>query len=518
LSEQQGRDTAGMLHRNEKMVVALLESASQAILSIDKAGRIVLANRRTEEIFGYTREELMGARIEILLPESKRSAHGRQREEYFSQPRIRPMGIGMDLSGRRKDGAEFPVEVSLSYVETDEGTFAIAFVNDTSERKRLEEQLLQAQKMEAVGRLAGGVAHDFNNMLTVIEGYNRMILDELSPLDPLRGCAEEVLKAADRAGALTNQLLAFSRRQVMQPRVVSVNTIIVRTEKMLRRLIGEDVEVRLGLKEDVGNIRADPTHIDQALMNLVVNARDAMPTGGSISIETANVQLDDSYAKTHPGVHPGDFVMIAVSDTGHGMDAETRRRIFEPFFTTKAQGKGTGLGLATVYGIVKQSGGDIWVYSEPNKGTTFKLYFPRVSASPAEISEGGTELQPTGCETVLLVEDEKAVRDLAARMLQKLGYTVLVAGGGGEAIEIARSFTGPINILLTDVVMPNMSGRQVADALSGSRPNMKVLYLSGYTDNTVVHHGVLEGGVNFLPKPFSREVLAKKIREVLGKP
>jgi two-component system, cell cycle sensor histidine kinase and response regulator CckA len=519
LSEaQQDRDTAGMLHRNEKMVVALLESASQAILSIDKAGRIVLANRRTEEMFGYTREELLGARIEILLPESKRSAHGRQREDYFAQPRIRPMGIGMDLSGRRKDGTEFPVEVSLSYVETDGGTFAIAFVNDTSERKKLEEQLLQAQKMEAVGRLAGGVAHDFNNMLTVIEGYNRMILDELSPLDPLRGCAEEVLKAADRAGALTNQLLAFSRRQVMQPRVISVNTVIVRTEKMLRRLIGEDVEVRLGLDEDVGNIRADPTHIDQALMNLVVNARDAMPTGGLISIETANVQLDDSYAKTHPGVQPGDFVMIAVSDTGHGMDAETRRRIFEPFFTTKAQGKGTGLGLATVYGIVKQSGGDIWVYSEPGKGTTFKLYFPRVAAAPAELTEGGAELQPTGSETVLLVEDEKAVRDLAAKMLQKLGYTVLVASGGSEAIEIARSFTGPINILLTDVVMPNMSGRQVADALSGSRPNMKVLYLSGYTDNTVVHHGVLEGGVNFLPKPFSRELLARKIRDVLGKP
>jgi PAS domain S-box-containing protein len=511
------RDAAGMLHRNEKMVVALLESASQAILSIDPAGRIVLANRRTEEIFGYAREELLGARIEILLPESKRASHGRQRDEYFAQPRIRPMGTGLDLAGRRKDGTEFPVEVSLSYIETQDGTFAIAFVNDTSERKKLEEQLMQAQKMEAVGRLAGGVAHDFNNMLTVIEGYNRMILDELSPLDPLRGCAEEIMKAADRAGALTNQLLAFSRRQVMQPRVMSVNTVIQRTEKMLRRLIGEDIEVRLGLGQDVGNIRADPTHIDQALVNLVVNARDAMPTGGKITIETANVHLDDTYVKTHPGVFPGDFVMIAVSDTGHGMDAETRRRIFEPFFTTKEKGKGTGLGLATVYGIVKQSGGDIWVYSEKDKGTTFKLYFPRVASSAADAAESAPELQPTGSETVLLVEDEKAVRDLTAKMLQKLGYTVLVAGGGAEAIEIARSFTGPINVLLTDVVMPSMSGRQVADALSGSRPGMKVLYLSGYTDNTVVHHGVLESGVNFLPKPFSREVLAKKLREVLSK-
>jgi PAS domain S-box-containing protein len=506
-----------MLHRNEKMVVALLESASQAILSVDRSGRIVLANHRTEEMFGYERGELMGARIEILLPESKRAAHGRQREDYFAQPRIRPMGIGMDLAGRRKDGAEFPVEVSLSYVETEDGTYAIAFVNDTSERKRLEEQLMQSQKMEAVGRLAGGVAHDFNNMLTVIEGYNRMILDELSPLDPLRGCAEEIMKAADRAGALTNQLLAFSRRQVMQPRVMNVNTVIMRTEKMLRRLIGEDVEVRLHLGTEVGNIKADPSHIDQALVNLVVNARDAMPTGGLITVETANVHLDETYAKTHSGVVPGDFVMIAVSDNGHGMDAETRRRIFEPFFTTKAQGKGTGLGLATVYGIIKQSGGDIWVYSEQGKGTTFKLYFPRVDSAAAEIADSAPELQPTGSETVLLVEDEKAVRDLTAKMLQRLGYTVLVAGGGAEAIEIARSYIGPISLLLTDVVMPGMSGRQVADALSGARPGMKVMYLSGYTDNTVVHHGVLESGVNFLPKPFSREVLAKKLREVLSK-
>src|SRR5579883_363529 len=272
------KDIADAFHRSEKMVMALLESASQAIISVDRAGRIVLANRRAEEMFGYTREELLGARIEILLPESRRPAHGRERDEYFKKPRIRPMGIGMDLAGRRKDGVEFPVEVSLSNIETDEGLFAIAFVSDISQRKALEDQLLQAQKMEAVGRLAGGVAHDFNNMLTVIEGYNRMILDELSPLDPLRGCAEEIMKAADRAGALTNQLLAFSRRQVMQPKVIAINAIIMRTEKMLRRLIGEDVEMRFVLGEEAGNIKADPSHIDQAIVNLVVNSRDAMPT------------------------------------------------------------------------------------------------------------------------------------------------------------------------------------------------------------------------------------------------
>ncbi len=416
----------------------------------------------------------------------------------------------MDLAGRRHDGTEFPVEVSLSYVEFEEGTFAIAFVSDISQRKQLEDQLLHAQKMEAVGRLAGGVAHDFNNMLTVISGYNRMILDELSTLDPLRGYAEEILKAADRAGALTQQLLAFSRRQVMQPRVISVNAVVAQTEKMLRRLIGEDVELLFGLASDAGNIKADPGHVEQAIVNLAVNARDAMPLGGRMNIETANVHLDETYARTHMGVTPGDFVMIAVSDTGIGMDAETRRRIFEPFFTTKEKGKGTGLGLATVYGIVKQTGGDIWVYSEPNRGTTFKLYFPRVSEPAVESVGPETQSTAGASETILVVEDEKAVRDLTMRMLERLGYRLLAAGSGAEAIEVSRAFAGTIHLLLTDVVMPNMSGRQLADELALSRPGMKVLYLSGYTENTVLHHGVLDANVEFLPKPFSREVLSRK--------
>ncbi len=509
-------DMLGIFQKSEKLVLALLESASQAVISIDKTGRVVLANRRADQMFGYSREELLGARIELLLPDSKRSAHVRDRDQYFSKPHTRPMGIGMDLAGRRKDGSEFPVEVSLSYVEIEEGTFAIAFVSDISQRKQLEDQLLHAQKMEAVGRLAGGVAHDFNNMLTVISGYNRMILDELSTLDPLRGYAEEILKAADRAGALTQQLLAFSRRQVMQPRVINVNALITQTEKMLLRLIGEDVELLLGLEAAAGNIKADPGHVEQAIVNLAVNARDAMPLGGRINIETANVHLDENYARTHMGVTPGEFVMIAVSDTGTGMDAETRRRIFEPFFTTKEKGKGTGLGLATVYGIIKQAGGDIWVYSEIGRGTTFKLYFPRVSQPVPEA--GAAELAPDGSanETILVVEDEKAVRDLTVRMLERLGYRLLTAAGGAEAIEVSRSFAGAIHLLLTDVVMPNMSGRQLADALALTRPDMKVLYLSGYTENTVLHHGVLDADVEFLPKPFSREVLGRKLRDILG--
>ncbi len=507
------------LQKSEKLLVALLESAAQAIVSTDRTGRIVLANDRTEEMFGYERQELIGARIELLLPESKRAAHTRHRDEYFHHPRTRPMGTGLELAGRRKDGTEFPVEVSLSSVEVEDAVFGIAFVSDISQRKTLEEQLMHAQKMEAVGRLAGGVAHDFNNMLTVITGYNRMILDELSTVDPLRGYAEEILKAADRAGALTNQLLAFSRRQIMQPRVISINTAIEHTEKMLRRLIGEDIELAITLNPNAGNIKADPNHIEQAIVNLAVNARDAMPTGGRLTIETGAFQIDDTYVRTHMGVKPGDFVMIAVSDTGVGMDSATRQHIFEPFFTTKERGKGTGLGLATVYGMVKQSGGDIWVYSEPGTGSTFKLYFPKVDEPVAEVSGSGSDqAKDIATETILLVEDEKAVRDLTCRILQKLGYQVLTAASGEAAIEIGRSYAGQVSLLLTDVVMPNMSGRQVADALLQIRPGLRVLFLSGYTENTVVHHGVLDSAVDFLPKPFSREVLGQKIREILARP
>jgi two-component system cell cycle sensor histidine kinase/response regulator CckA len=507
----------GVFHKSEKLLLAILESATQAIISIDRGGRIVLANRRAVEMFGYTGAELQGARVELLLPESKRAAHGRQRDEYFERPRTRPMGIGLDLAGRRKDGTEFPVEVSLSTIETDDGNFGIAFISDISPRKALEAQLMHAQKMEAVGRLAGGVAHDFNNMLTVIAGYNRMILDELSTMDPLRGYAEEILKAADRAGALTNQLLAFSRRQVMQPRIINLNAVLGQTEKMLRRLIGEDIQLVMSLDKNAGNIKADPNHIEQAIVNLAVNSRDAMPNGGRITIETGNVQIDETYVKTHMGVKPGDFVMVAVSDTGHGMDSVTRQNIFEPFFTTKQQGKGTGLGLATVYGMVKQSGGDIWVYSEPGQGTTFKLYFPLVQEP---ISSGMNEevgiSRQLSSETVLLVEDEAQVRELTAKMLKQLGYSVLTAENGDAAVEVSRAFTREIALLVTDVVMPNMSGRQVADSLVASRPGLRVLFLSGYTEHAVVNHGVLDSNVNFLAKPFSRETLGRKVREVLA--
>jgi two-component system cell cycle sensor histidine kinase/response regulator CckA len=509
-------DLPARLQQSGKLAAALLGSAGQAILAVDSRGTIVLANGRAADLFGYSRQELLGAPMDILLPESRRGAHENQRGDYFARPRVRPMGIGMDLVARRKDGAEFPVEVSLSHIQTNEGDFAIAFISDISRRKLLEQQLLHAQKMEAVGRLAGGVAHDFNNMLTVISGYTRMILDDLPPGDPLRDSAEEVRIAADRAAALTNQLLAFSRRQLMRPQALNVNETLTNIENMLRRLIGEDLALSLSLAPDLGNIRADPSHIEQAIVNLVVNARDAMPSGGRVAIETANVQLDSIYARTHLGVHPGEFVMIAVTDTGHGMDAETRQHIFEPFFTTKGKGKGTGLGLATVYGMVKQCGGDIWVYSEQEKGTAFKLYFPRIAEASAGKGGRPEAAMAHGDETILVVEDEAAVRDLSVKILSHLGYRVLSAASGQEALEIATANQEFISLLLTDVVMPGMSGKQLADQLLPMRPGMKVLFLSGYTENTIINHGVLEPGVDFLPKPFSREALAGKIREVLS--
>jgi two-component system cell cycle sensor histidine kinase/response regulator CckA len=462
------------------LLLALLECATQAIISIDNRGRIALANSRVVEMFGYARRELVGNPIEMLLPESKRVAHIRQRDRFTENPQTRPMGIGMELAGRRKDGTEFPVEVGLSHLNMPAGKFAMAFVTDISRRKELEDQLLHAQKMEAVGRLAGGVAHDFNNMLTVISGYSRMILDEGSPMDAHREYVEEISMASGRAAAITKQLLAFSRRQVMRPRLLSINVVLGQTGKMLRRFIAEDIELVVRLSSDTGNIYADPGQIEQMVVNLVVNARDAMHRGGRITIETANVTLDESYARTHLGFKRGNYVMIAVTDTGTRMDAETKRRIFEPFFTTKPQGNGTGLGLATVYEAVKQMGGDIWVYSEPGQGTTFKLYFPKVASEAESQTRPEAETSTGGTETILLVEDEDSVRNLTLRMLKQLGYTVLPAFDGKHGIEIAQSHSGRIDLLLTDVVMPNMSGRIGESGESDSPGDRCCLYIRLY--------------------------------------
>jgi len=393
-----------------------------------------------------------------------------------------------------------------------------SLMQEIAGRKRLEEQFYQAQKMEAIGKLAGGVAHDFNNHLGIIIGYSELMLDRLRPDDPLRKNAGMIKDAALRSATLTRQLLAFSRRQVFEPRILDLNAGIVELEKMLRPLIGEDIELILSLSAALGKVRADPAQIDQVIMNLAVNSRDAMAEGGRLTIETADVELDKEYASKHATVRPGSYVMIAVTDTGMGMDNETQTHMFEPFFTTKEKGKGTGLGLATVYGIVKQSEGYIWVYSEPGKGTTFKIYLPRMEGG---VQAADAERVPPsilkGEETVLVVEDEGMLRELACEFLRKSGYMVLEAGNGSKAVEISRGHRGPIHLLMTDAVMPGMSGRELAQRLHEERPETKVLYVSGYTDDSVLRNGLLQPGTAFLQKPFTRDSLARKVREVLDR-
>ena len=400
------------------------------------------------------------------------------------------------------------------------------YIFDITERRsveqalgKAEEQLRHAQKLEAVGRLAGGIAHDFNNLLTTITGYSDILLarEELAPA--LRRDIEEIRKAADRAAVLTRQLLAFSRRQALRPQVMNLNDAVRSMAGLYRSLLGESVSVVTRLQPDLRPVEVDPAQIEQVLMNLVINAKDAMPEGGNVTIETQNVELDSEYARAHVSVSPGAYVMLSVSDTGHGMTKEVQEQIFEPFFTTKPHGKGTGLGLSTVYGIVKQSGGNIWVYSEPGRGTTFKVYFPQVHEAavtrPAE--ETVDRLEPAGGgETLLLVEDEAAVRQLVFRVLAGHGYTVLVADSGDEALRLLESRGEPIALLLTDVILPGMSGRELADRLRGRLPGLKVLYMSGYTQNAIVHDGRLDADVAFLEKPFTPEDLVRRVREVLG--
>ena len=513
---EERKESEKALRKSEAAFRGLFEAAPDAIVLVNEDGRITLVNAQAESVFGYTREELIGQPMEMLLPERFRERHIGHRPAYQANPTIRRMGVGLELFALRKDGVEIPVEVGLSSLQTNEGARVLSIIRDVSERKQLELQFFQAQKMEAIGRLAGGVAHDFNNHLGIIIGYSELLLERLGANDPLRKNAGMIKEAGLRSASLTRQLLAFSRRQIFEPRILDLNEVVSELEKMLRPLIGEDIELVTSLDPVLGKVRGDSTQMEQVIMNLAANARDAMPQGGRLTIETTNVDLDEAYAKAHVTAHAGPHVMLAVSDTGMGMAPETLAHIYEPFFTTKEKSKGTGLGLAMVYGIVKQSGGWIWVYSEPGHGTTFKIYLPRVEAGIREAeAEVASPVSLKGEETILVVEDEAMLRELACEFLQSSGYTVLEAANGAEAIEISKRHQGPIHLLMTDAVMPGMSGRELAQRLVGARPDMKVLYVSGYTDDVVLRNGLLEPDRAFLQKPFTKDALTNKVRAVL---
>jgi len=658
----------------------LLDAAPDAMIVINSEGQIVLVNTQAEKLFGYKRDELLHQRLEMLVPHRFRKQHHGHRDQYFSQPRVRPMESGVELVGMRKDGSEFPADITLSPIEMEDGIVvvssirditerkaneeiarqnaemkikmakenaelvaakkelqiiaereqaaealrrsqartrrlvesniigiatgdlngklidvndaflkmlgftrkeflsgqmrwdtltppeyhqsdhlavekltstgmappwekeflrkdgtrvsvligvatlesesgeieAISFVLDISDRKRLEQQLRQAQKMEAVGQLAGGIAHDFNNLLAVIIGYGEIIEERLDESDPLSTKAGQITAAGKRAAALTRQLLAFSRQQVLEPKILDLNTVVADTTRMLQRLIGEDVELVTIAGPALGRVKADRGQIEQVIMNLAVNGRDAMPQGGKLMISTANAVMDEVYVRQHPGAVAGPYVLLTVSDTGCGMDQQTQAHIFEPFFTTKGPGKGTGLGLATVYGVVKQSGGYVSVYSEVGRGTSFKIYLPRTDEPQLSVSANLATESERGWETILLVEDAQPVRELASELLESNGYKVLQAANGADAVRLAEKYQEPIQLLLSDVVMPGLDGRKLADHMVRTHPGIKVLYMSGFTDDAIVHHGVLDSGVALLEKPFTKASLLRKVREILG--
>jgi len=492
----------------------LVQKAPLGIYRSTPAGRFLSANPALVRILGYdSAEDLLALDMaNDVYADAEERARLIEQDTYTDQ-----VYDELEATWKKKDGTRIRVQLSVRAQRSATGQveYYEAFVRDITAQRQLEAQLAQSQKMEAIGRLAGGVAHDFNNLLTVILSYSELLLEDLPSDSRQRDDIEQIRKAANGASELTRQLLAFSRQQVLEPKVIDVNAAITNIERLLGRVLREDIKLRCSLAADVGTVRVDPGQLGQVIMNLAVNARDAMPNGGLLTVETGNVDLDEAYLRAHDLAKPGQYVMVAVTDTGMGMDASTQARIFEPFFTTKEIGKGTGLGLATVQGIVQQSGGFIWVYSEPGHGTCFKIYLPRVDEP---VSVVGSESDATrGTETIMVVEDMAAVRAVTREMLERYGYTVLEAADGDAAIRIADGFDPPIHLLLTDVVMPHVGGRDLADVLGKVRRDMKVLFMSGYTDDAVVRHGILQDGIPYLQKPFTPKSLARKVREVLDR-
>lgn len=506
------RATQDSLRRSETNFRSLVMNAPYGICRCDALGILRDANPALVAMFGYTDpRDLTGRHLGSLYADAQQWF---QTADYFQAQREFDDLI---VECVRKGGSPIVVRISGRVIPNGKDSSFEIFMEDITETRTLELQLRQAQKMEAVGRLAGGIAHDFNNLLMVISGYSEFLLERIGPDPQLRGPAEEISNATQRATSLTRQLLAFSRKQMLAPKVLDLNEVVTENLKMLTRMIGEDIDLVMVPGPGLGAVRADPGQIDQVIMNLAVNARDAMPQGGKLTIETANVSLNEDFARTHAPIVAGEYVMLSISDTGVGMDSETQSRIFEPFFTTKGT-KGTGLGLSTVYGIVKQSGAFIFVDSQPDRGTAFRAYFPRIDGREDIVAAQeavGLPRPDHGQETILLVEDENNLRQLARQYLETQGYRILEAADGAAALQIANGHKGAIHLLLTDVVMPGMNGREMAEKIVAQRPDVRVLFMSGYTENVIGHDGLLDAGVNLLQKPFTLPTLKEKVRELL---